>query len=221
MQRGKRHTESGSIMSNRPNLPINQPSDRPSAAPLRALVAAGAVAIALALPGLARAARVSGTFNTYQGQPAAYRDRHFENCATQDTYLAPTHGDGSFAQSLPPGCYDLRAERGAIVRHALMVGVADVALGAVSDLAPLAPARLFQLESLFPTLLYSPAPSTAYIFTRDTTVLPASAPRVTLPPPESEVLTRRKQAEAATGGESPSAPGASTNFGSGLFPMKP
>lgn len=196
-------------MTDRPNFPVNQPSRCRAAA----LITAGTVALALALPGLARAAQVSGTFNTYQGQPAASRDLHFENCATYDTYLAPTHGDGSFAQTLPPGCYNLRAERGAIVRRAIMVGDADVALGAVSDLAPLAPARLFQLESLFPTLLFSPAPSTAYIFTRDTTVLPASATRVKLPPPESDVLKRRMR--SAAGNNAAAAGGGPTDSGAG------
>ena len=71
--------------------------------------------------------------------------------------------------------YDLRAERGAILRHGIIVNDNDVAIGAVSDLAPLAPARLFDLEEVFPTLLTSPAPSTAYIFTHDPTVVPASA----------------------------------------------
>jgi len=156
-----------------------------------------ALALMAALPGAAAAARVSGTFATYQGQPAASRDLHFENCVTHDTYMAPTHRDGSFAQMLPPGCYDLRAERGAIVRHAIMVGKADVAVGQVSDLSPFAPARLCQLEALFPTLLTSPAPSTAYIFTRDTTVVPASAPVVPMPSSQSEWLKLKNQPGAA------------------------
>lgn len=181
---------------------------------------AGAVAIALgliaALPGAAAAARVSGTLVTYHGQPDPSRDLHFENCATQDSYLAPTHNDGSFAQEIPPGCYDLRAERGAILRHSIIVRESDIALGRVSELAPLAPARLFQLEALFPTLLTSPAPSTAYIFTRDTTVVPASAPKVPVPPSESEWLRLKKQGNAGIGAKAgtttePSAPASEAN----------
>ncbi len=174
-------------------------SIRPSRlSPIRLATATCALSAALAtLPGVAAAARVSGTFTTYQGQPTASRDLHFDNCVTHDSYLAPTHNDGSFAQTLPPGCYDLRAERGAIVRHAIMVGDADVAVGRVSDLAPFAPARLCQLQTLFPTLLTSPAPSTAYIFTHDATVVPASATVVPMPSSQSEWLRLKKQTEAA------------------------
>jgi hypothetical protein len=152
-------------------------------------------------PRPAAAARVSGSLVSYEGQqPEVSRDLHFENCVTRDSYLAPTHSDGSFAQSLPPGCYDLRAERGAILRHGIMVGDYDVAIGRVGDLAPYAPARLFDLEALFPTLLTSPAPSTAYIFTRDNTVIPANAPVLSVPSSESEWLKLQRQTEGATSG---------------------
>ncbi len=95
---------------------------------------AAAIAIACGLacgldaaaPARAAAARVSGALMSYQGQPEARRDLHFENCVTQDEYLAPTHPGGTFAQSLPPGCYDLRAERGAILRHGIIVKDTDV-----------------------------------------------------------------------------------------------
>ena len=163
-------------------------------------VCALALGVVAACPALATAARVSGVLTTYQGQLAPSRDLHFENCITQDEYLAPTHADGSFAQSLPPGCYDLRAERGAILRHGIIVKDNDVAIGAVSELAPLAPARLFDLEELFPTLLTSPAPSTAYIFTHDPTVVPASAAVVAVPSSESEWLKLQKQTAGATNG---------------------
>ncbi len=167
------------------------------------MVSAGLALVLIAtLPGAAAAARVSGTLMTYQGQPTASRDLHFENCVTHDSYLAPTHSDGSFAQSLPPGCYDLRTERGAIVRSAITVGDADLALGQVGDLAPYAPARLFQLQELFPTLLTSPAPSTAYTLTRDATVVPASAAVVPVPSSESEWLKLKKQSEASDRGNS-------------------
>jgi hypothetical protein len=154
----------------------------------------------------AAAARVSGALMSYQGQPEASRDLHFENCVTQDEYLAPTHPGGLFAQSLPPGCYDLRAERGAILRRGIIVGNSDVSIGSVSDLAPLAPARLFDLEELFPTLLTSPAPSTAYIFTHDPTVVPASAPVVPVPSSESEWLKLQKQTAGSVTGTAPPAP---------------
>lgn len=155
-------------------------------------------------PAIASAARVSGTLVGYQGQPEPSRDLHFENCASHDSYLAPTHTDATFAQNLPPGCYNLRAERGAILRRAIIVRDSDLALGTISDLAPLAPARLFDLEDLFPTLLTSPAPSTAYIFTHDPTVVPASAAVVKVPSSESEWLKLQKQTETTV--KAPDAP---------------
>ena len=158
-------------------------------------------------PASAAAARVSGTLVGYQGQPEPSRDLHFENCASHDSYLAPTHTDATFAQNLPPGCYNLRAERGAILRRGIIVKDNDLALGTISDLAPLAPARLFDLEDLFPTLLTSPAPSTAYIFTHDPTVVPASAAVVKVPTSESEWLKLQKQTDATVKGpEAPPAP---------------
>jgi hypothetical protein len=200
-------------MSERTNPSINP------AKPVSLCTAAAAIAIIVALaalPGVAAAARVSGIFVTYQGQPTASRDLHFDNCITHDSFLAPTHNDGSFAQSLPPGCYDLRAERGAIVRHAIVVGETDVALGQVADLAPLAPARLFELQALFPTLLTSPAPSTAYIMTHDATVVPASAAVVPIPSSQSEWLRLKKQTEAesaaANGNSGASAPAPAPEF---------
>jgi len=189
------------------------------------LIACGfAFGLDAALPTLAAAARVSGALVGYQGgQPEASRDLHFENCITQDEYLAPTHADGSFAQRLPPGCYDLRAERGAILRRGIIVTDNDLALGSVSDLAPLAPARLFDLEELFPTLLTSPAPSTAYIFTHDPTVVPATAAVVAVPSSESEWLKLQKQTAGSTygGGAAPPPPAFDFNEPMDLSPPQP
>jgi hypothetical protein len=132
------------------------------------------LAILIATPTIARSARVSGVLTGYESSsPEPSRDLHFQNAITRDTYLSPTHTDGSFAVELPPGLYDLRAERGVILKHAIAVGEADVALGLVSEAAPYAPARLFQLQNIAASILTSPAPSTAYIMTVDTTLLPA------------------------------------------------
>ena len=189
---------------------------------LRGAVRRLALAAALVLPAAfapvanAEAGRVSGVLTTYQGRPDASRDLHFENCITHDIILAPTHSNGSFAQDLPPGCYNLRAERGAILKSSIQVGDAPVNLGQVSDLAPLAPARLWDLQTLFPTLLYSPAPSTAFVFTRDTTVVPSSAPKIAAPSSESAWL--RTQHENGMGVGAKSTGSASIR---GLFPIKP
>jgi hypothetical protein len=168
---------------------------------VRGVVLAAAIAAGLALisPGAARAARVSGRLTTYQGAPYASRDLHFENCVTQDIYLSPTHSDGTFAQHLPPGCYDLRTEHGAVLEGSIVVGDANVNLGTVSELAPLAPSRLFHLQSLFPTLLTSPAPSTAYIFTHDSTVVPESAAKIAVPSSESEWIKLQQQMNNGVG----------------------
>src|SRR5665213_2328151 len=169
-------------------------------------VLAMAMLLGAGLPATARAAIVSGTLTGYEGKAEPSRDLHFENCVTHDEYLAPTHTDSSFAQNLPPGCYDLRAEQGAILRHGIIVGDSDIAIGTVSDLAPLACARIWDLEALFPTLLTSPAPSTAYIFTHDPTIVPASAAVVAMPTSESEWLKLQKQTEATTKATAPPAP---------------
>ncbi len=119
------------------------------------------------------AAQVNGTLVAYESS-AQQRGRylHFQNKVTRDCYMVATAADGTFGAQLPPGVYDLRAERGAILAHAINVRSADVGLGQVSDLAPYAPSRLWHLQSIAPSILFSPAPSTANILTKDTTVLP-------------------------------------------------
>src|SRR5215471_15858336 len=146
------------------------------------------------VPMSALAATVRGVLTGYENTtPLASRDLHFQNIVTGDAYLSPTHSDGSFRASLPPGRYRLRTETGAILVDSIMVGRADIDLGRVSELAPLALQRLWQAQAIAPTLLTSPAPSTAYLMTSDTTPLPATATTVpkpeidwTKPPPETQ-----------------------------------
>ncbi|SRR5579875_754965 len=141
----------------------------------------------------AGAASVSGVLTSYQSPtPIASRDLHFQNVITGDVYLSPTHSDGSFRASLPPGKYQLRTESGAILVKTIVVDRADIDLGHISELAPFAPARLWQAQTIAPSHLTSPAPSTAYVKTSDTTPLPATAgamPKPTFdwtkPPPET------------------------------------
>ena len=131
----------------------------------------------------AYAARVSGVLVGYEkSTPEKSRDLHFENQITHDIYLSPSHADGSFAADIPPGTYDLRAERGAILVHSISVGSTDVKLGNVNELAAYAPRRLFDLQSVAVPILTSPAPSTAYIATVDGTVLSPTA--ATIPNPD-------------------------------------
>ncbi len=136
-----------------------------------------------ALPSSAMAARVSGVLTGYENStPLTSRDLHFQNIITGDSYLSPTHSDGSFSASLPPGTYRLRTETGAILMNSIVVGGSGIDLGRINELAPLAPQRLWQSQTIAPTRLHSPAPSTAYLMTSDTTRLPASA--TTVPKPE-------------------------------------
>lgn len=152
------------------------------------------LAVIGAVPGRARAARVIGVLTGYENStPLVSRDLHFQNAITGDAYLSPTHSDGSFGASLPPGTYRLRTETGAILVNSIAVGRADIDLGRVNELAPMAPQRLWQAQAVAPTLLTSPAPSTAYLMTSDTTQLPATATTVpkpeidwTKPPPETQ-----------------------------------
>lgn len=132
----------------------------------------------------AQAARVNGTLVAYAQAGDHYL--HFQNRVTGDCYMAATASDGAFGAQLPPGVYDLRADRGAILTHSIIVGSADVGLGQVSELAPYAPARIWQLQGIAPSLLSSAAPLTANLFTVDTTRLPpatnvAAAPMAELP----------------------------------------
>jgi hypothetical protein len=156
------------------------------------------LAVLGALPGHARAARVSGVLIGYENStPLASRDLHFQNIVTGDAYLSPTHPDGSFRASLPPGRYRLRTETGAILVNSIMVGRADIDLGRVNELAPLAPQRWWQSQAIAPTQLAVPAPSTAYLMTSDTTPLPASA--TTVPKPEIDWSKPPPETEASQG----------------------
>jgi len=147
-----------------------------------------------ASPGYPRAARVSGVLTGYENStPLVSRDLHFQNVITGDVYLSPTHSDGSFAASVPPGSYRLRTETGAVLLDSIVVGRANIELGRVNELAPLAPQRWWQSQAIAPTRLAAPAPSTAYLMTSDTTPLPATATAVprpeidwSKPPPETQ-----------------------------------
>jgi len=184
------------------------------------LAAALAITALTGMPSRAHAATVTGILVQYEGAPDPNRDLHFENVITRDIYMAPTHQDGSFSQQLPPGTYRLRTEVGAILASDIGVADADVPLGRVSELAPLAPARMFQLQTIAPTILKSPAPSTAFTYTEDTTVLPPTAQAV--PKRPSAIIGSASQAEKSPG----SANAAQTATGNepaspGLFPPGP
>jgi len=165
------------------------------------------------VPVTAGAGQVSGTLTSYNSTaPEPSRDLHFQNRYSRDIYLSPSHTDGSFAQDLPPGIYDLRTETGVILRSSINVGRDKVALGIVNEAAPVAPARLFERQTLAPTILTSPAPSTAYVMTLDATV--PSSNSTLVPKPEIDWA----QSPSALTAEAPPPAPVAPPINSGVMP---
>jgi hypothetical protein len=191
---------------------------------LPAALATTALAAMFPLPTV-WAARVEGTFVNAQGAPSGGRHFHFENHRTGDIYITPIHSDGSFEANLPPGLYDLRAQHGVIIETGIRVGSKPVSLGKVQEHYPNPIARILERETLFPTLLTSPAPSTAYLYTVDTTVLPPNTiaskpPEETRPVPvpsmelpKGAVEPRMGRTPAIPGNMQPVAPTGQTSAG--------
>ena len=111
----------------------------------------------------AGAANVSGVMSYRDGSPADKRQLHYENRVTSDMFVAPTKPDGSFTANLPPGLYDLRAERGVVLASKIRVDSADVNIGHVVEPAPLDVRRVFERQGVAETLVESPAPATANV----------------------------------------------------------
>ena len=97
------------------------------------------------------------------GKPAERRQLHYENRVTSDLYVAPTKPDGSFTADLPPGLYDLRAERGLILASKIRVDSEDINVGHIVEPAPLDVRRPFEHEGVAESLVESPAPATANV----------------------------------------------------------
>src|ERR1700735_3227598 len=92
--------------------------NRKSSRSLRFAAAALSVAVGAGLAAGARivgAANLSGLMSYRDGKAADRRQLHYENRVTNDIFVAPTKPDGSFTADLPPGIYDLRAERGLVL----------------------------------------------------------------------------------------------------------
>ena len=103
-------------MKNRSNLKSGR-NFRFAAVALSVAIGAGLAAGAR----IAGAANVSGTMSYRDGSPADKRELHYENRVTNDIFVAPTKPDGSFTADLPPGLYDLRAERGVVLASKIRV----------------------------------------------------------------------------------------------------
>jgi len=130
-----------------------------AAAALSVAVAAGLAAGAR----IARAANVSGLMSYRDGRAADRRQLHYENRVTNDIFVAPTKPDGSFTADLPPGVYDLRAERGVVLASKIRVDSADVNLGHVVEPSPFDVLRLFEHQGVAESIVESPAPATANV----------------------------------------------------------
>jgi hypothetical protein len=129
----------------------------------RVLCAAITGALMLTAP-CAEAAVISGVYVTREGgQPLADHQLHFENRISGDIFLARTGADGSFTSDLPPGTYDLRAERGLVVKAKIVVGDSELNVGRVADGAPFDLRRPFEREGIGPTILDTEAPATAHV----------------------------------------------------------
>lgn len=141
-------------------------SNASSSRSLRFVAVALSVAVAAgvsALSQIAGAANVSGTMLYRDGKPADKRQLHYENVVTSDIYVAPTKPDGSFTADLPPGLYDLRAERGVVLAGGIRVDNKDVNIGHVIEPAPLDVRRPFEHEGVADSIVEIPAPATANI----------------------------------------------------------
>jgi hypothetical protein len=112
---------------------------------------------------MAGAANVSGMMSYRDGKPAERRQLHYENEVTSDIFVAPTKPDGSFTADLPPGFYDLRAERGLVLIGRIRVDSDDINVGHVLEPAPLDVRRPFEREGVAETVVESPAPATSNV----------------------------------------------------------
>ena len=165
----------------------------------------------------AGAANVSGMMTYRDGKPADRRQLHYENRVTNDIYVAPTKPDGSFTADLPPGFYDLRAERGVVLASRIRVDNDDVNLGHVVEPPMLDVRRPFEHEAVADTIIDSPAPATANLVSGrplaamkygHEALAPFGAP-VGTPAPQNTPLGEATPVAAATPGamESPSVGG--------------
>jgi hypothetical protein len=123
-------------------------------------------AAAIVVPG-ANAALVTGSFVYRGGRPANQRQLHFENRVSHDMFIAPTGSDGTYSVDLPPGVYDLRAERGVILKSGVVVaGDQPVDAGQAVEPAPLDVRRPFEREGVGENIVQTEAPGTANLHGR-------------------------------------------------------
>jgi len=150
---------------------------------LKRLLALIAVVVSVSSGAIsAQAALVSGILTTPDGHPASDRQIHFENRVTGVLYLVRTDSDGKFSAHLPPGVYDLRQERGPIIRAGIAVAEASGDLGKVPEPAGGFCFHPFEFEALGERIANSPAPATANLPGGGVDIQPAAAPSPAGPP---------------------------------------
>jgi hypothetical protein len=150
---------------------------------LKRLLALIAVVVSVSSGAIsAQAALVSGILTTPDGHPASDRQIHFENRVTGVLYLVRTDPDGKFSAHLPPGVYDLRQERGPIIRAGIGVIGASGDLGKVPEVDVSFWSHLFELEALGERIANSPAPATANLPGGGVDTQPSAAPSPAVPP---------------------------------------
>ena len=149
---------------------------------MRARTLALAAGMIVALATAARATVVSGSFANFNGSPAADRQLHFENRISHDMFIVATGSDGGFSVDLPSGVYDLRAERGAVLKSHIVVGTESLDVGRATDLAPFDIRRPFEHEGVGPVYESSPAPATANLQPHQTETKPTHSTAEAPPP---------------------------------------
>jgi len=127
------------------------------------MVVALSIAALCSAPSHTRAAQVGGILAGPDGKPQAGCQIHFEGRVTHEVFLTQTGADGGFSLSLPPGVYDLRAERGAPIASGIVVEETDVNVGKLTQPRRFFLMRLFHREGIEKGIVKSPAPSTANI----------------------------------------------------------
>jgi hypothetical protein len=140
----------------------------------RVLSAAIAVAL-IVVAASANAGVVSGVYTSPGGTPLGGHQLHFENRISGDIFLVRTAGDGSFSSDLPRGVYDLRAERGLVLKSGIRVDGPDLSVGHVTDGAPLDVRRPFERQGIGPAIVDTEAPATAHLAKPSTAAAPANA----------------------------------------------
>jgi hypothetical protein len=128
-------------------------------------ILSAAILATIAMAAHADAGTVTGIYTNRSGAPLPDHQLHFENRISRDMYLARSGSDGSFSADLPPGIYDIRAERGLVIKPGIVVGDSAVSIGRisggerVSDLLR----EPFERQGIAPALVDAAAPATAHI----------------------------------------------------------